>query len=157
MDNFEQWTVFREGIITRFAPIELQSSFGAFINMKQTTTVLAYLNKFEQLQGVLEALPPKYLLENFLDGFKEVIKSDVMASRSMEFREAVTLDKLYEGKLMHTKKVVKPQSSTNIPPKLTPTSYSNRPSPLQLQEPKPQFKKSLETLAKSKGYHLLKL
>lgn len=90
----------------------MQRPFGTFANLRQTTTVLAYLNKFEQLQGMLDALPPKYLLENFLDGLKDEIRFDVLAARPVDFREAVSLAKLFESKWWHTKKTSKSGSTT---------------------------------------------
>lgn len=36
--------------------------------LKQHTTIRAYLSIFEQLQAVIETLPPKFLLDRFIGG-----------------------------------------------------------------------------------------
>lgn len=52
----------------------------------QTTTVHAYL------QGLIDTLPPKFPFENFIDELKKNWP-DVLASRSIDFREEVSLAK----------------------------------------------------------------
>lgn len=109
--NYDQWQVFTEEITIRFGPVEYHRPFGSFASLKQTSIVLQYLNKFEQLQGLLDPLPPKYLLEKFVDGLKDEIRYDVQASNPVDFREAVSLAKIYEGKWAVSRKT---NNKTNI-------------------------------------------
>lgn len=52
-----------------------------------------------------QALPDQFLLEKFIDGLKEEIRFDVMTLHPIDFKEAISLGKVFKWKNTSKKKL----------------------------------------------------
>jgi len=89
VDHYKLWPVFQAEIKTRFGPPEMYRPFDSFANLKQTTTVRAYLNQFEHISGMLDKLHPSYIIDQFIGGLKEETRYEVLAARPQFLRDAL--------------------------------------------------------------------
>lgn len=76
--------------MARFNSIKMERPFDTFTNLTQTSIIMTYLNKFEQLKWVLDPLPSKCFLEKFYGGPKEEIRYDVLATKPVDIKEVVS-------------------------------------------------------------------
>lgn len=144
IENYFEWEVFKEEILTRFSTVDLQRPFEALSAVKQTSTVREYLSKFEQILSLLTKLPHAYIVDRFVGGLRDDIRYEILSSRPQNLRDAIALAKLSEDKFNNMRKPVRqlfqppfkphyttPQPSTLVPrqfpPKTTP-EYSFKPS-----------------------------
>lgn len=89
--EFYSWAIFKEELMARFGPQEMDRPFAAFSNLKQLTTIREYLKKFEQILGLLSKQPADYVMDKFVEGLKEDIRYEVMARKPGTFREALQI------------------------------------------------------------------
>lgn len=118
--------------------------FDVFANSKQISSVKEYLEKFEQLSGLLEMFPHAHILDKFLGGLKEEIKYKVLATRPRFLKEAISLAKTYEDKYFNQKKSFKPYlpkpmpdfQNQNTPPNMLPntSNHYRKLSPMDLNK-----------------------
>ncbi|XP_020245319.1 uncharacterized protein LOC109823445 [Asparagus officinalis] len=139
LEEFCQWKIFKEEIITRFGPSELSRPYDAFSTLKQTTTVRDYLGRFEQTLSLLDDQPSRrHILEKFIGGLKEELRYEVTASKPSSLKGAISLAKLFEDKLNNEKKSRVNWNTSNTG--VVPTSSSPYPSVRENPKPPSQFK-----------------
>ncbi|XP_020254010.1 uncharacterized protein LOC109831084 [Asparagus officinalis] len=140
LEEFFQWEIFKEEIITRFGPSELSRPYDAFSTLKQTNTVRDYLGRFEQTLSLLDDQPSRrHILEKFIGGLKEELRYEVTASRPSSLKEAISLAKLFEDRLKNERKSRGNWNTSNTG--MLPTNSSPYPSVRENPKPPSQFKK----------------
>lgn len=128
----------------------MERCYETLAKLKQQTIVSTRLAKFEGLQAIIETLPLRFLLDRFIGGLKKEIKYDVLTSRPVDFRDAISLAKFFKGVLSRTKKggkATRPYSSSKNNNQLVP--YSKNPN--SNTKPEDWGTTNLRSLAKSKG------
>jgi hypothetical protein len=76
--TFVHWTQFCNLVTNRFSHHSTHSSLEAFHHLKQTTSVTKYIQKFEEMMGLMQmdypGLNEQYFISNFIAGLREGIK-----------------------------------------------------------------------------------
>ncbi|KAK9230741.1 hypothetical protein WN944_023713 [Citrus x changshan-huyou] len=71
------WEEFTRALLQRFGPTDYEDPSEALTRLKQTSTVEAYQEAFEQLSHRVDGIPDKFLMGCFIAGLKDEIRLDV--------------------------------------------------------------------------------
>ena len=107
------WTVFTEGLCTRFGPNQFYDPFGELTKLQQHGTIKKYQASFEYLLSKIGTLTPSQQVSCFVSGLKEPIKVDVLAGRPNTLTSAIGLARLYKAQHLALRKNA--QSKTQEP------------------------------------------
>jgi hypothetical protein len=76
--NYVQWTQFCTMVYNRFSPHSLHSSMEHFPHLKQNSSIIEYIQRFEELMALMQmdypGLSEHYFMSSFIAGLKEDIK-----------------------------------------------------------------------------------
>ncbi|CAH9146476.1 unnamed protein product [Cuscuta epithymum] len=92
------WDEFVRAIRLRFGPTEFADPSEALSRLKQSTTVAAYQEAFEQLSHQIDDLPESFLIGSFLGGLRDEIRLDVKTLKPRTLDAAFGLARLVEEK-----------------------------------------------------------
>jgi hypothetical protein len=92
------WDALKEGLHTRYGPTLYEDFFGDLSKLKQDGSVRDYQIQFERLLSRVGKLSPAHQLGCFISGLKDILRTEVKASRPSNLIAAVGLAQLYEAK-----------------------------------------------------------
>ncbi|GMI79828.1 hypothetical protein HRI_001652100 [Hibiscus trionum] len=93
------WAHLVDAIRKRFLIMEIESPAGQLSKLLQTSTVVEYQSRFEDLALRTSNLPEDFLLDCFTPGLRADIKNEVLAHRSTSMIEVQALARFHEARL----------------------------------------------------------
>lgn len=92
--QIHSWAQFLQALETRFTPTAYDDPRGKLFKLSHTSSVTAYLSKFENLANWIVGLSPPFLLSCFISG----LKPKVLAQQPNSLSQAAGLARLHEDK-----------------------------------------------------------
>ena len=115
-----RWNEFTKAVLHRFGPTDYDDPSEALSRLRQTTTVNAYQEAFENLSHKVDDLPENFLIGSFIAGLKDEIRLDVRVKQPKTLYETISVSHLIEERNLF-------QQKQGI--QFRPAAYSNQPRP----------------------------
>ncbi|XP_074352969.1 uncharacterized protein LOC141692108 [Apium graveolens] len=112
---------FTKALLLRFGPTKFDDPSESLHRLKQSTTVMTYIESFERLSHRIENLPESFLLGYFVGGLKEEIHLEVKLKKPRTVVDSMGLARLVEEKMGLHRRF---PSSTRVPSIQPPSSTS---------------------------------
>ncbi|KAL5764629.1 hypothetical protein ACOSP7_016982 [Xanthoceras sorbifolium] len=90
------WNEFTKALLLRFGPTDYEDPSEALTRLKQTSTVSAYQEMFEELSHRVDGLPENFLVGCFIAGLRDEIRLDVKIKQPRSLTDAIGVARLIE-------------------------------------------------------------
>ncbi|KAL5831742.1 hypothetical protein ACOSQ4_017096 [Xanthoceras sorbifolium] len=90
------WNEFTKALLLRFGPTDYEDPSEALTRLKQTSTVSAYQEMFEELSHRVDGLPKNFLVGCFIAGLRDEIRLDVKIKQPRSLTDAIGVARLIE-------------------------------------------------------------
>ncbi|KAJ0548167.1 putative retrotransposon gag domain-containing protein [Helianthus annuus] len=106
------WEELTQAVLQRFGPTDFDNPSESLSLLKQSSTVAAYTESFEQISNRIDGLSEFYLIVCYVAGLKDEIRFEVKLKKHRNLPEAIGLARLIEEK--HHRQMGSP-SLTQLP------------------------------------------
>ncbi|RYR39552.1 hypothetical protein Ahy_A09g045108 isoform B [Arachis hypogaea] len=109
LEPMADWLAISTALQIQFGPSYFENPREELLKLKQSTTVNAYFESFNDLAARAYGLDDALLLDCFVGGLHPELKREVKARSPISLLQAVSLVKLFEEKFLpHTQRWVEP-------------------------------------------------
>lgn len=131
------WETFVRQIELRFGPSSFVNHEASLYKLKQTSSVTAYFNDFEDLSTRVPTIGQQSLLNCFLSGLKDEIQHELYILKPNSLYDAMSTAKLIEDKCNAARLYSPRPPFPRPPPAISATPLSQRPPPLPIKRLSP--------------------
>ncbi|KAF3783497.1 hypothetical protein EJ110_NYTH19518 [Nymphaea thermarum] len=136
----QNWEDFKAALLFRFGPSAYVDFDIDLRNLKQTSTVQDYQEKFEDLACMVD-WTPKALIAAFVGGLKDEIQIDVRAERITELKACFAKAQAVEERMQKKQELYRQWRAPNpIKGREAPQRPKPLPAPTRKEDPKPVFR-----------------
>ncbi|XP_025628555.1 uncharacterized protein [Arachis hypogaea] len=134
------WLAISTALQMQFGPSHFENSREELLKLKQSTTVNAYFESFNDLAARAYGLYDALLVDCFVGGLHPELKREVKARSPISLLQAVSLAKLFEKKFLpHTQRWHSAVAQTQQPPARPTTALAPKPlTTVSPAQPPPQ-------------------
>ncbi|KAG8382823.1 hypothetical protein BUALT_Bualt05G0118400 [Buddleja alternifolia] len=131
--DLPHWSEYVTALNDRFDALLYEDPMSELVNLKQTNTIQAYFDKFDEIMNCVE-LPEQYAISCFLGGLRSDIAIPVRMFKPRTLQNAISLAKLQEHANSMTAKKPNPPLMNRYTPNINKSNFPN-PSPRPTHSP----------------------
>ncbi|KAF3792977.1 hypothetical protein EJ110_NYTH02104 [Nymphaea thermarum] len=143
MKPARNWEEFKKALMFRFGPSAYVDFDIDLRNLKQTSTVQEYQERFEDLACMVD-WTEKALIAAFVGGLKDEIQVEVRAEPNMELDRCFVKARAAEDRLQKLREIYRPwKTSAPVRGREQPQRPKQLPAPVKKEVPKPVYRSRL--------------